>query len=155
MAKSYEEDVTTLNKLLEEWDKDSVIDRTQPEKSSADNMSHHAKYLRIHARNKLNIEEADQEYKDMKRLRSAHYDGTLLPEELKARGWNVYLGKSPKTITQREELLETDPLLMEILKRKKVYETIVQAAEFILKEINSRHYSIKAYMEWEMKIRNG
>lgn len=155
MAKTLEEDVATLEKILAEWDADSVIDKTAPNESLAANTANHAKYLKTLSRNTLNIDRADEDYKEMRRLRSAYYDGSLSKQELDNQGWTQYLGKSPKISSQREELLDSDPLLLQISKRKKVYENIVKVCELILKEINSRHYSIKAYMDWELRIRQG
>jgi hypothetical protein len=152
---TYAQDVQTLEKILDEWEKDSVIDQTAPNDSLAKNKSNHAKYLRILARNSINIDKADEDYKEMRRLRLAYYEGTLTQAELAQQGWSQYLAKAPKTSTQRDELLESDPLLVEIMKRKKVYENIVKCCELILKEINSSHYSIKAYMDWELRIRQG
>src|SRR5687767_13855507 len=155
MAKTYADDRKILDNILSEWEKDSVVDKACPNETAAANSQLHAKYLRILANHTLNIDGAKEEYLDMLRLRTGYYDGALTKEELEKQGWTQYLGKSPKTIHTRKELLDSDPLLMEILKRKKVYEVIVETCQAIIKEIHGREFMIPAYMNWEMKIRQG
>jgi hypothetical protein len=155
MAKTYEDDKKILTDLLDEWERDAVIDKAAPNETCADNSKLHAKYLKILARHSININESEQEYLDMRRLRTAFYEGTLTKAELDSQGWTQYLGKAPKVNAQRDQLLESDPFLMEIKKRQKVYAQIVDTCERILKEIHGREFMIPAFMNWEMRIRQG
>lgn len=154
MAKTFEEDVQSLENILSNWEIDSRFDATTPNDNIKKNQDNHTKYLKILARNKINLIRADDEYKEMRGKRIAYYEGALSKQELDALGWDQYLGKSPKISAQLENLLSSDPFLMEIVKRKKAYETIIEATEYIMKEINSRHFSIKAFIDWEIRIRS-
>lgn len=155
MASTIEEDKKVLENLLTEWEKDSKVDKASPNESAAEISSLHAKYLRILSKNTINIHEADKEYKRMRRYRAAYYDGLLDAKTLNHFGWDQYLGKAPRVSSHREELLNHDEYLLQIIARREIYELIVANCEKIIKEINSRHYTIKAFMEWEMRIRNG
>jgi hypothetical protein len=155
MATTHEQAKKILDDLLADWVNDSKIDKAMPADAAAENSSLHAKYLKVFANHELNIKEAEREYLKMRRIRLAYYEGTLTEEELKKYGWQQYLGKAPKTASQKEELLNSDPYLMEITKCKEIYEIIVDKCERILKEIHGREFMIPAYMNWEMKIRNG
>jgi len=154
MSKTFESDEQLLENILSDWEKDSVFDTTMPNDNIKKNQDNHTKYLKILARNKVNLIRAEDEYKDMRGKRIAYYEGTLTKAELDKLGWTPYLGKAPRISAQREDMLATDPLLMEIQKRKKIYETIIEVCEYIMKEINSRHFSVKAYIDWEVRIRS-
>jgi hypothetical protein len=153
MAQTFEEDKKVLDQVLEDWKNDSILSKTDPSQSLIDNMAFHAKYLKILSVNALNVKKADDEYRVMRRLRASYYDGSLEQSLLKKYNWEPYLGAKPKISSQKEELLSADEFLIDIEKRRKVYEIIVDNCEKIIKEINSRHYSIKAYMDWERTIR--
>lgn len=155
MSRTLAEDKAVLDKLLDEWANDAKIDKACPNETAAEISSLHAKYLRTLSKNTLNMHEADKEYSTMQKLRAKYYGGELTKDELVKYGWDQYLGKTPRIASQWAEILKTDPLLLEIEQRKKVYELIVQNCEKIIKELGSRHYTIKAFMEWERSIRTG
>jgi hypothetical protein len=155
MARTLDEDKAVLDKLLDEWDQDSKVDKSCPNETAAEISSLHAKYLRTLSKNTLNAQEADKEYLTMKKLRTKYYGGEMTQAELTKLGWEQYLGKSPRVSSQWDDAMKTDPFLLEIEQRKKVYELIVANCEKIIKELGARHYTIKAFMDWERTIRNG
>jgi hypothetical protein len=154
-TKQIEDDKKILQEVLESWEKDSLVDKTQPNDTISEIGRLHAKYLRILATHKLNVKHAENEFLDMKRIRSAYYDGALDKSELDKRGWEPYLGKTLKFQGQKESILETDEYLLTILLRKAIYEEIVEVCQFILKELNNRTWSLREFMQWERSIRNG
>lgn len=155
MAKTLVEDKKLLQDLLDEWKKDTPVDKAAPNETIAEIGNLHAKYLRILSHHTLNIYEADKEYLTMKRLRVSYYNGSMTEAKLKELNWEPYLERAIKANSLMIEALSTDPFLLEITERKKVYELIVANCEKIIKELQSRHYSVSKFMDWEMKIRNG
>ncbi len=155
LEKQIKEDNDILNKILSDWEKDSVVDKTAPNETIAEIGKLHAKYLRTLAQHRLNVKKAERDYKETKQLRSSYYDGTLEESELKKRNWTPYLGKSPKILSQRQDLLDADEYLNAILQRKCIYEEIVSVCESIIQQLNwSRTNQLKEFMAWERTIRN-
>lgn len=153
--KQIAKDSAALDEVLATWQKDSVVDKAQPNEDMANIGSLHAKYLRILSTHKLNCKKAEKDFLEMKRLRAAYYEGTLTEDELKKRGWEQYLGRAPRSSATRDHILETDEYLLTIAQRKVIYEQIVEVCQYILKELNNRTWELREFMQWERTIRNG
>ena len=60
--------MSKLDELLEEWRKDSDIDRTEPGKALLDIPKLHSKYLNILSRHRLLSKEAEFKYNKMENV---------------------------------------------------------------------------------------
>ena len=79
--------MTKLEELMNEWDKDSKIDRTEPGKALIDIPQLHSKYLNILSRLKLLCKEADFKYSRMKKIKWEYYTGKMGDDDLRKYGW--------------------------------------------------------------------
>lgn len=154
IALQLKSDNLKLTRILDDWDNDSIIDKTSPNDSIAVIGNLHAKYLRVLATHNLNASKIIDEYNKMKTARMAYYDGSISLEDLQSHCWEPWLGPAPKIKTQMDSRLESDPYLLAIMSRKRIYEEVVKVCEAILKELNNRTWQLKSYMQWEMNIRN-
>jgi hypothetical protein len=138
-----------LDDLLQMWTKDSEIDRTEPGKAIIDIPKLHSKYINILSNHRLLSREAEFKYNRMKKLKWEYYTGKLDDDELKARGWEPFPFVLKSDITT---YLDSDEDLNRYVAQKIMHDEIVEVCQSILKELNSRTYQLRAFIDWEKFI---
>ena len=138
-----------LEDLLQMWAKDSEIDRTEPGKAIIDIPKLHSKYINILSNHRLLSREAEFKYNRMKKLKWEYYTGKLDDDELKARGWEPFPFVLKSDITT---YLDSDEDLNRYVAQKIMHDEIVEVCQSILKELNSRTYQLRAFIDWEKFI---
>jgi hypothetical protein len=138
-----------LEELLEMWRVDSQIDRTEPSKEILKIPQLHSKYLNILSKHRLLSKEAEFKFNKMKKLKWEYYTGKLDDDQLKKYGWEPF----PYTLkSDLSTYLESDEDINKYLVNKAIHDEIVEVAQTILKELNSRTYQLRAYIDWEKFI---
>ena len=141
--------MTKLEELMNEWAKDSQIDRTEPGKALIDIPQLHSKYLNILSRHKLLCKEADFKYSRMKKIKWEYYTGKMGDDDLQKYGWSPF----PFTITSEiTPYMEADEDLNKFIASRMMHEEIVSCCELILKELHSRTFQLKSFIDWERFI---
>lgn len=138
-----------LEELLEMWRKDSVIDRTEPGKELINIPQLHSKYLNILSRHRLLAKEAEFKYNKMKKIKWEYFTGKLDDEQLKHYGWEPFQFVLKSDITT---YMESDDDLNKFLASKIMHEEIVDVCQAILKELNSRTFQLRDFIQWERFI---
>lgn len=138
-----------LDDLLEEWRKDSDIDRTEPGKALLDIPKLHSKYLNILSRHRLLSREAEFKYNKMKKLKWEYYTGKLDDEQLKKYNWIPFPYVLKSDITT---YLESDEDLNKHSAQKIMHDEMVDICTAIIKELNSRTYQLRDFISWEKFI---
>lgn len=140
-----------LEQLLEMWRQDSEIDRTEPGKALLDIPKLHSKYVNILSRHRLLSKESEFKFNKMKKLKWEYYTGKLDEETLKKRGWEPfpYVLKS-----EISTYLESDDDVNRFLAQKIMHDEIVDVCNSILKELNSRTFQLRSFIDYE-KFING
>lgn len=135
-----------IDELLEEWRKDSVIDRLEPGKALLDIPKLHSKYLNILSRHRLLSKESEFKLNKMRKLKWEYYTGKLDEDDLKKYGWEPfpYVLKS-----ELSTYLESDDDINKHLAIKAMHDEIVDLCLSILKELNSRTWELKSFIDWE------
>lgn len=141
--------MTKLDELMGEWEKDSQIDRTEPGKALLDIPKLHSKYLNILSRHKLLAKDAEFKYNRAKRIRWEYYTGKTSQDDLKKYGLEPFPFVLKSEITT---YLDSDEELNKHLAAKMLHEEIVNACEMILKELHSRTFQLRAFIDWERFI---
>ena len=138
--------MSKLDDLLAMWSKDSEIDRTEPGKALLDIPKLHSKYLNILSNHRLLIRECEFKYNRMKKIKWEYYTGKMDDEALKKHGWEPfpYILKSDITT-----YMEADEDMNRYLAQKMLHEEIVEVCNSILKELNSRTYQLRSFIDWE------
>ena len=141
--------MSKLDELLEEWRKDADIDRTEPGKALLDIPKLHSKYLNILSRHRLLSKEAEFKYNKMKKLKWEYYTGKLDDDDLKKYEWDPfpYVLKSDLST-----YMESDEDLNKYMAKKAIHEEVVEICQSILKELNSRTYQLRSFIDWEKFI---
>ena len=138
-----------LEDLLEEWRKDSDIDRTEPGKALLNIPKLHSKYLNILSKHRLLAKEAEFKYNKWKKLKWEYYTGKFDDYDLEKYGWKPFPFVLKTDITT---YLDSDEDLNKYLAAKAVHDEIVDLCGAILKELNSRTYQIRSFIDWEKFI---
>lgn len=139
----------TIEKILESWEKDSVIDQTEPSKELIRIPILHSKYLNILTKSKLASKKAQFDYVQMKKKKWEYYNGKMSEDELKDMGWEPF----PFVLKSDISLyLESDSDLINLLKKKIIHDEIVSVSEAILSELKSRTFQLRDFISWERFI---
>jgi hypothetical protein len=138
-----------LDELLELWRQDSQIDRTEPSKELLKIPQLHSKYLNILSKHRLLSKDAEFKYNKIKRLKWEYYTGKLDDEQLKQYGWEPFPFVLKSDITT---YLESDEDINKFLASKALHDEIVDVCQTILKELNSRTYQLRSFIDWEKFI---
>lgn len=135
--------------VLEMWEKDSVIDRTEPGKELINIPKLHSKYLNILSHHRMLSKDAEFRYNKMKKLKWEYYTGKLDDVALKKYGWEPfpYVLKS-----EVSTYLESDEDINKHLANKMVNDEVVDVCQSILKELNSRTFQLRDFIAWERFI---
>ena len=138
-----------LDELLEEWRKDSEIDRTEPGKALINIPKLHSKYLNTLSQHRLLAKQAEFKYNKMKKVKWEYYTGKLDDEQLEQYGWQPFPFVLKSEITT---YFESDEDLNKLIAQKMLHEEIVDVCQSILKELNSRTFQLRDFIAWERFI---
>jgi len=138
-----------LDDLLEMWRTDSIIDRTEPGKALINIPQLHSKYLNILSRHRLLSKESEFKYNKMKKLKWEYYTGKLDQDQLDKHGWQ------PFPFVLKSELttyLESDEDINKHIAQKVLHDEIVEVCSSILKELHSRTFQLRSFIDFEKFI---
>lgn len=138
-----------LEELLAMWAKDAEIDRTEPGRALLEIPKLHSKYLNILSSHRLLIRDAEFKYNRMKKIKWEYYTGKMDDEALAKYGWEPFPFVLKSDITT---YLDSDEDLNKYLAQKRMHEEIVTVCESIMKELNSRTYQLRGFIEYEKFI---
>ena len=141
--------MSKLDDLMSEWEKDSQIDRTEPGKALLDIPKLHSKYLNILSRHKLLSKESEFKYSKMKRIKWEYYTGKMGEDDLNKYGWEPFQFVLKSDIST---YMDSDEDLNKLIASKMLHDEIVSCCEAILKELHSRTFQLRSFIEWERFI---
>jgi uncharacterized protein YlaI len=138
-----------IESILTEWEKDSVIDRTEPGKELLNIPKLHSKYLGALVKHRIAKHKRMSEYNRIKRVKYEYYSGKMDEEQLKEYGWEPFRYVLKSDITN---YIEADADLIKILEKKAYHEEVISVCEAIMKELGQRTWQLKEYCGWEKFI---
>lgn len=141
--------MSITEKVLNEWKIDSKIDLTNPGNALIDIPKIHSKYLNILSEYRMNLRKIELDIKRMKKTKWEYYTGRMDEKTLQENGWEPF----PYTLKSDISLyMDSDDDLYRLSVRKCVYEEVIEICVSILKELNSRTYQLRAYIDYEKFI---
>ena len=143
----------TSEELMETWAIDCKIDQTALMHTMYNHPMLHSKYLTLLQTYKIQLRKHAMRYAKLKSLKIRYFNGELTKEELVSKGWLQYLFKKPLK-SEMESLLDADTELQALQEQSLYIETLVQACESIMKDINARYFLFKNLVEYE-KFQSG
>jgi hypothetical protein len=139
----------SLESLIEQWEKDSVIDQTEPGKELIRIPILHAKYNRFLTLHNLANKRASLELDRMKKIKWAYYTGKMDKEELDKHGWQPFPFVLKSDITT---YLDGDGDIGQLKKKKAYHEEAANFCVNVMKELNNRTWQLKEFIGWEKFI---
>jgi len=138
-----------LESIMEQWEKDSDVDTTEPGKEILRIPLLHNKYNKYLSLHNLSAKRAGLEYDKIKKLKWMYYTGKLDQDELDKLGWE------PFRFTLKSDIsvyLDGDDELTKLKRKKAYHEEAAKFCEYVMKELQARTYQLRAYMDWEKFI---
>lgn len=136
-----------LEALMDEWQKDAVMDETEPAKELVRIPVLHSKYLRIMTHHNMVSKKLYSDYNNRRRIKWEYYSGDLNnPEDLE----RYNLPPMEKKILRSDisTYLDSDEELNTILLKKAVHDEIVEFCKSVLKEISNRTWQLKSTVDY-------
>lgn len=136
-----------LDELMEEWSKDCKIDSTEPGLEVLRISNLHSKYLNILSYHRMMVKKYTSEYNKLKLVKFQYLQGDLDQDELDARGW----AQNERLIIKQNipTYLDADEDLNNILIKKMIHDEVVEYCTSVLRELNSRVYALRSYIDWQ------
>jgi hypothetical protein len=138
-----------VDKLLEMWEKDCVIDEMALDTTSSRFASIHAKYLRIYTDSKMLLKHSEMKMEELRKDKWLWFHGKMPREELEKRGWksDPFDGQVRPLKSDLEMFFETDPDIVK-LKAKNIYlNTALETLKEILDTIRWRHSVVRNVLD--------
>lgn len=142
-----------IDELHEVWASDTPIDAANLSHEALKTPNLHSKYLRFLTETKLIHRKIESDLLRMRTKKSRYYRGEMGKDELAENQWQQYQGVKPLK-NELENILESDNDVIRIQERLEYYRTFVVSIESIMKELNSRHFAIRAAIDFQ-KLQNG
>lgn len=142
----------TMEELIEQWEKDSKIDQTEPGKEITRIPLLHSKYNKYLSLHNLSAKKCISDINKMKKLKWLYYTGKMDQEQLQELGWE------PFRFTLKSDIsvyIDGDEDLARLNQRKQYHEEASSFCINVMKEINARTYQLRAFIEWERFIQGG
>lgn len=137
-----------LDDILKEWSKDCVIDTTKVSTESAYIPVLHSKYYTILVKEKVVMENFEQEYKELELQRWKFYNKLGTPEEYENYDGNFFDLTLLKP--EKERFMECDEQLVNYKKKLAVQKIKIDTLLDILKMINNRTFQISNWIKYEI-----
>lgn len=139
-----------LEKLVEDWAADSVINTIEPGQEIVRIPVLHSKYVSQITAHSISLKMKKFDFQRKKKLKVEYYSGRLSKEQLKELGWEQFQFVLKSDINS---YLESDDDLIELSKKMIANEEAVTFCTAVCKELNSRTFQLREYMSWEKFIR--
>lgn len=143
----------TLDSLLAEWEKDSKIDKTEPGAELIKISSLHSKYTNILSYHRILTKKLSIDYNRKKLIMEEYFEGNLNnKEDLEKHGFKEPYLVKPGNRSKIPKMIEVDDEITKIGMKKVVHEEIVEVVTSILKELHSRTFQLRSYIDWRKFI---
>lgn len=145
--------VLKLEEILNDWDEDTEIDRTELGEASRVIPKLHAKYLRKRTTENLKLIHLQGQLKELRLQKHEFY--TLGPtKETAAKGWSL----PAKGIVLKTDLplyMDADPDIVQMNLRVAYQAEIVYALDNILMSLKNRNWEIGRAIDWQKFVQGG
>ena len=139
-----------LDQLVEQWEQDAIIDKSNISGEILRTPNLFAKYLRILASWKQKRTALKLKYTELVEFKTRYYSGECSLEELQARG-NVPQWQGVKLLkSQLQNQIELDSEVAVLQSKIEMADAIVATCEQILTSIKSRDFLLNTYTKYQV-----
>ena len=136
-----------LNELQNDVERDLKIDDTELDLESIRTPQLHNKYLKHYTKYSLQLKKAQDDYKELYRIKWEYYTGKADPSVYQAQPFDLKILKSDVGI-----YLDADKDLQGFGQKEAYLAAVVTYLEKVLREINNRNWNIRNAIEWKKFI---
>jgi hypothetical protein len=126
------------------WEEDAGIDRVNLDKEATNIPKLHHKYLTILLDIRAKKIAYNHKLAELKKEKELYYSGQAKSDDYKEKPFDLKL----KTKAGVEKHVNTDPEVVDLLKKIEYMEILLEGANHILEQIKWRNSSIKAAIDW-------
>jgi len=137
-----------LDDLMEEWSKDSVMDKTEPGEEQMRISNLHAKYLNIRTYHNIVYKKNEAEMEELRQFKSDYYSGKLNhPDDLKKHNLEPFeLRLGPSSL---QSYINKDEDVKKLATKLMINKEIVDYCDAVMKSLYSRVWSLRSYIDWQ------
>ena len=141
--------MNNLEKILDMWKKDSIIDEMRLDETSRDSAKLHSKYLELLSVNRMTLKKLELDFKITLRDKFMHYNGKLSQVELDSKGWE-YDPLNGLTVLKgdMDKWYDADPIIQKAQARIEYQKEMCDILKEIMENVKWRHQNIKNMIEW-------
>ena len=138
-----------MKTILEEWEKDCVIDDMNLDESSRITTTLHAKYLQLLSNHKLMLRRAEFKQKELLKDKWLYYNGKMTQEEVETRGWDPDPFDGLKIMKgEMDYYYDADPDIQRSEEKIQYYKVTIDTLTDIIDNIKWRHQTIGNIIKW-------
>jgi hypothetical protein len=138
-----------MKTILEEWERDCVIDDINLDESSRITPTLHAKYLQLLSNHKLMLRRAEFKQKELLKDKWLYYNGKMTQEEVKTRGWDPDPFDGLKIMKgEMDYYYDADPDIQRSEEKIQYYKVTIDTLTDIIDNIKWRHQTIGNMIKW-------
>ena len=143
-----------LEEVLLRWKEVSKINSTKIIDELVKTPSLHSEFLEYYVFFRAKLSASEKKYNLMAWQKRKYYRGEMDQSDLTKNGWSQWNGLKPSS-SELNGLLEMDNDMNDLKERVDGYKTAVQTTEYIIKQINSRDWSLKSIIEYNKYLSGG
>ena len=138
-----------IEKILLEWQSDSVINDNKLDQTSVNTAKLHAKYLQWLSLAKLQLKKAQMNQKSLLKDKWLYYNGKMSQDEIKLRGWDYDPFDGLKVMKNDMQLFfNSDEDLQKAKAKIEYLKVTIDFLKECMQNITWRHQTIKNTIDW-------
>lgn len=143
--------IKDIEVLMKEWTKDSAIDETEPGRALLNIPKLHSKYLNALTYHTVLSKKVSFDISRRKMILFHYFSGKMDETELEKENLEPWAHR-----VLRQDIptyMEADEKLNKLILKKSFNDSIIQYCETVLKELNSRTWQLKSFIDYERMVR--
>lgn len=141
----------TLEQVLQEWEEDCRISRTNLDEVSRQTPTIHAKYLSILAQTKLRLKQAEMDQKRLLKKKWLYYNGKMNQEQIDAEGWDYDPLDGLKIMKgDMDYYYDSDAEIQQSVLKIEYLKTMISTLSDIVDALKWRHQTIGNMIRWKV-----
>lgn len=144
-----EQNKTALEVLMDDWEKDAPIDRTEPGKEVTRIPNMHSKYARALSKHNLIVKKLKFDLATLVKRKTDYFSGRMDQEQLDKYGLKPFKFLLKDDIVK---YMDADEEVIKLRMKIALHEEVVTFAAAVVRQLNDRTYQMRAFIDWERFI---
>lgn len=138
-----------LKEILDMWQEDCVIARSNLDETSRQTPALHAKYLRLLSEAKLQLKRTERQQKILLKEKWLYYNGKMDQDQLEEKGWHPDPFDGLKVLKgEMDYYYDSDPEIQLSEEKIQYWKTVIETLIDIIDNLKWRHQTIGNMIRW-------